>query len=112
VLLLLGVLSGARPKIHGYAGLIAHGPRVVAGLRKEHITRTDFALSAIVHADAHAPGQNVNRWAAWQESAFASGLTCSDQRHPGSKVARRTAVPPMLTTAAWPLAANGRVSSG
>jgi len=55
----LGVLTSACSKVHGYARLVANGPGVVTRLRKKDIARTDFALSAIIHTDAHAPGQNV-----------------------------------------------------
>src|SRR6266508_3123126 len=40
------------------------------------------------------------------------GFTCSDHRHPGSNVPRRTVPPPILMTSACPLSANGRISSG
>src|SRR5439155_16537850 len=48
-------------KVHGYARLVAHGPRVVARLSKKDIARADFALSAVIHTDAHAAGQDVAR---------------------------------------------------
>src|SRR6476660_2900177 len=52
-------------------------------------------------------------WAAWQLSVCAIGFTCCDHRQPGSKVARPTPPPSMLTSGSWPLpSSNGRVSSG
>ena len=50
-------------------------------------------------------------WAAWQLSVPASGLTCSDQRQPGSKVPRPTVPPERFTIATWPLPTKGRTSS-
>jgi hypothetical protein len=52
----LGVLPSACSKVHGYARLVPNGPGVMARLRKKDIPRTDFALSAVIHTDAHAPG--------------------------------------------------------
>src|SRR5450759_2294910 len=41
------------------------------------------------------------------------GLTCSDQRHPGSKTPRPRVWLPTLTTSTFPFPSlNGRVSSG
>jgi hypothetical protein len=52
----LGVLPSACSKVHGDARLVPNGPCVVARLRKKNIQRTDLALSAVIHTDAHAPG--------------------------------------------------------
>src|SRR5687767_2462816 len=52
-------------------------------------------------------------WAAWQLSVPAMGLTCLDQRHPGSKVARPTGPPSRLTSSSFPeLDSKGWTSSG
>jgi hypothetical protein len=51
-----GVLPSACAKVHGYARLVPNRPGVVARLRKQDIPRTDFALSVVIHTDAHAPG--------------------------------------------------------
>src|SRR5919106_4336520 len=50
-------------------------------------------------------------WWIWHDSVSASGLTCSDHRHPGSKVARPTASSPSSTSSTRPFS-TVRTSSG
>ena len=57
----LGVLTSARSKVHGDAWLVAYGPGVVTWGREKDIAGTNFALGAVIHADAHASRQDVAR---------------------------------------------------
>src|SRR5512133_2448726 len=60
---------------------------------------------------ARRPDWTTPTWRAWQLSVPATGLTHSDQRHPGSNVIRATVVTPMRTTATCVLS-GVLVSSG
>jgi hypothetical protein len=51
------------------------------------------------------------KWAAWQSSVPAIGLTSLDHFHPGCAVKRPTVPPPTFTTSIWPCS-NFLVSSG
>src|SRR5947199_8690192 len=58
------------------------------------------------------PESTYPRWETWHESVPAIGLTLFDHFQPGSNVALPTTWPATLTTSAFPLPSNGRVSSG
>src|SRR3954451_10216987 len=60
---------------------------------------------------ASRPEWTTPMWRAWQLSVPATGLTHSDQRHPGSNANRPTVAPPMRTTSTRVLS-GVRVSSG
>src|SRR5215208_2125957 len=58
------------------------------------------------------PETQYPRWDTWHESVWAMGLRFVDHFQPGSNTPRATGWPARLTTSAWPLPSNGRVSSG
>ncbi len=102
----LSVLTSARSKVHGYARLVAHSPCVVPRLREKDIARTNFALSAVIHADAHPSRQDVARVRRLTGVGFGQRLDVLRPTPPRLKGA------PQDSRATCPLAANGRVSSG
>ena len=106
----LRVVAGARP-VDEHDWLVADDPGVVAGGQGRDLARADLELRAVRHHDVDAAGGWYWKWGASHHSVPAMGLTCCDQRQPGSSVSLPTTPPPMLTISALPFS-NVRVSSG
>jgi hypothetical protein len=95
------------------AGLVAHDPRVVPGGMWNTSPGPNSSSLPSWSTTFIRPSSTYPVCSTWQLSVPDRGLTCTDQRQPGSNVPNPTVLPDSSTSSSLPLPSlNGLTSSG